>query len=162
MTVKENIIERLEQQARSCPQNIAFPESGNEMILKAANQVVARGIGFPWLIGNRVAIEAAAGTAGVSTEGFIFFDNLEEEATAQLAAEYSGKFTDLSDKSVRRKAKDAVNCAMLLLKLGKVDCVAAGRDYTTADVIIAAQSIVGLKEGFSAVSSVGIVNAPGL
>jgi phosphate acetyltransferase len=160
-TVNENMIEKLEQQARSQPQNIAFPESGNEMILRAAAEVVARGIGYPWLIGNRTAIEAAAASSGVSARGFMFFDNTDEEAVGQLAQEYLARFDDLSEKSVRRKAKDPVNCAMFLLKLGKVDGVAAGRDYTTADVIIAAQAIVGLKEGFNTVSSVGIVNAPG-
>lgn len=158
--MNDNIIEKLEQQARSNPQNIAFPESGNDMILKAAAEVVARGIGYPWLIGSRADIEAAAAAAGVSAKGFMYFNNTDEETIAQLALEYTEKFNDLTDKSVKRKAKDPVNCAMLLLKLGRVDGVAAGRDYTTADVIIAAQTIVGLKEGFTVVSSVGILNVP--
>ncbi len=159
--MNDTIIEKLEHQARSCPQNIAFPESLNEMILRAAAEVVARGIGYPWLLGNPVDIKAAAAAAGVSVEGFVFFNNTDDETVAHLALEYSEKFTDLSEKSVRRKAKDTVNCAMLLLKLGRVDGVAAGRECTTADVIIAAQSIVGLQEGFTAVSSVGILNVPG-
>ena len=61
----------------------------------------------------------------------------------------------------RRKSKDAVNFAMFLLKFGLVDGVAAGRVYTTADVIIAAQNIIGLKGEFQTVSSLGILNVPG-
>jgi phosphate acetyltransferase len=159
--VNDTIIEELEEQARSNPQRIAFPESLNNMILKAAAEVAARGIGYPWLIGSRTVIEEAAAAAGVPTKGFAVFDNTDEDTVSQLALDYTARFDDLSEKSVRRKAKDPVNCAMLLLKLGIVDGVAAGRECTTADVIIAAQGIVGLKEGFSAVSSVGIVNAPG-
>jgi phosphate acetyltransferase len=159
--VNDNIIQALEKQARSCPQNIAFPESMNDVILKAAAEVVARRIGYPWLIGNPADIKAAAAAAGVSAEGFIFFNNSDDETVAHLSLEYSEKFTDLSEKSVRRKAKNAINCAMLLLKLGQVDGVAAGRECTTADVIIAAQSIVGLQDGFTSVSSVGILNVPG-
>ena len=159
--MNDNIIHKLEQQAKSSPQNIAFPESVNDTILKAAAEVVARGIGYPWMIGNRPEIEAAALAAGISTKGFSFFDNSDEDVIGHLTHDYTSKFAEPSEKSIRRKAKDKVNCAMMLLKLGYVDCVAAGRVCTTADVIIAAQNIVGLKEGFSTVSSVGILNIPG-
>lgn len=155
-----NIINSLEQQAKNNPQKIAFPESLNDMILKAAAEVVARGVGFPMLIGNQATIVEAAAAAGVSTAGFSFFDNTDEEAVGQLVRDYTAQFDNLSDKAVRRKAKDPVNCAMLLLRLGMVDGVAAGKECTTGDVIIAAQSIVGLKEGFSVVSSVAILNVP--
>lgn len=159
--MNDTIIEKLEVQARSNPQRIAFPESLNEMILKAASEVVARGIGYPWLIGNASDINTAAAAAGVPVNGFSYFDNTDEEAVSQLALDYTMRFDNLSDKSVRRKAKDPVNCAMLLLKLGMVDGVAAGRECTTADVIIAAQAIVGLKDGMSTISALGIVDAPG-
>lgn len=159
--MNDTIIEKLEKQARSNPQRIAFPESLNDMILRAAAEVVARGIGVPWLIGSPSAIEETAVAVGVKTYGFAYFDNSDEEVIGQLVLDYTARFTDLSEKSVRRKAKDPVNCAMLLLKLGKVNGVAAGRECTTADVIIAAQAIVGLKEGMSTISALGIVDAPG-
>lgn len=158
--MSDSIIRKLEKQAQSNPQNIAFPESGNEMILRAASEVVSRGIGFPWLIGRQTAIEGAAALLGVSTDGFKFFDNTDEVAIGQLVSEYTARYDDLTEKTVSRKAKDPINCAMFLLKLGKVDGVAAGRECTTADVIIAAQSIVGLKDGFSTVSSVGFMDIP--
>jgi phosphate acetyltransferase len=159
--VNDTIIAKLEKQARSNPQKIAFPESLNDMILKAAAEVVARGIGEPWLIGNRKVIEDAAAAAGVAVNGFTYFDNADEDVVSTLVQDYTVRFADLSEKTVRRKAKDPVNCAMLLLKLGKIDGVAAGRECTTADVIIAAQAIVGLKEGMSTISALGIVDAPG-
>ena len=160
--MNETMLEKLERQAAGNPQKIAFPESLNDMILKAAAEVVARGIGYPLLIGNPSEIEAAAAAAGAPVDGFSFFDNMDEDAVGRLAADYAALFGDLSEKSVRRKAKDPIQCAMLLLKLGRVDGVAAGRECTTADVIIAAQAIVGLKEGMSTISALGIVDAPRL
>jgi phosphate acetyltransferase len=155
------LIQNLEEQARMNPKRVAFPESGNEMILKAAEEVVNRKIGHPVIIGNKETVEAYAKEIGVNTSDFTYYDNTSDEERANLAAEYVTKFDDFSEKAVMRKAKDAVNFAMFLVKLGKTDCVAAGREYTTADVIIAAQTVVGLQEGFNSISSLGILNVPG-
>jgi phosphate acetyltransferase len=157
------LMERLEEKARKNPKRIAFPESGNEMILKACEQVVKRKMGTPVLIGSQETVQKRAAEAGVDTAGFEYFDN-NEAAVAELAAEYVRTFqseNDFSEKAVVRKAKDAVGCAMFLAKLGKVDAVAAGREYTTGDVLRGGLQIVGLQEGFKTVSSVGILNVPG-
>lgn len=156
-----DLMEKLAQQAKSDPKRVAFPESANEMILKCAEQLVVNGYGMPLMIGSERAIQAAAESIGVSTAGFAYFDNTDEPAMDALVADYTARYDDFSEKAVRRKGKDAVNCAMFLCKLGKVDCVAAGREYTTADVILAAQTIGGMKEGVNAISSLGILNIPG-
>jgi len=156
-----DLMEKLAQQAKSDPKRVAFPESANEMILQCAEQLVVKGYGMPLMIGKEQEIQAAAAGFGVSAEGFAYFDNTDEQAMEALVADYTARYDDFSEKAVRRKGKDAVNCAMFLAKLGKVDCVAAGREYTTADVILAAQTIGGMKEGVNAISSLGILNIPG-
>ncbi|HHV13197.1 MAG TPA: phosphate acetyltransferase [Clostridiales bacterium] len=150
---------RLEEQARQCPQRIAFPETDNEMILRAAREVADKKIGYPVLIGNEGTITGFAASLGISTEGFIFFDNKDDEVKEQISTKYITE--EDAKRAFRRKAKAPVNFAMFLLKFGEVDGVAAGRVYTTADVIIAAQAIVGLEEGFQNISSMGILNVPG-
>ena len=155
------VFDRLEKLAKSDPQKVALPESENEMILRAAAEVASRGIGIPLLIGKREKIETLAASINVPTDGFQYYDNLSESVVCELADEASERFEDFKKNTVVRKSADPLNCAMFLARLGKVDCVAAGRQYTTADVIVAAQKIVGLKEGISTVSSLGIVNAPG-
>lgn len=159
--MSDNLIDQLELEAKKDPKKVAFPESNNEMILRSAEEVIKRKIGFPVLVGNKETIEAFAKELGVNTEGFEFYDNGDEALRENIASQYTSKYDDLSEKAVKRKAKDAVNMAMFLVKLGIADCVAAGREYTTADVIIAAQTILGLKEGCEAVSSLGILNIPG-
>lgn len=155
------LFEKLEQQARENPQRVAFPEVENEMILKAAAEVVRLGVGTPVLVGDPSAAGACADAAGISTEGFAFFDNTDEGTMASLAQRYVARFSDLSEKSILRKGKNPLNVAMILCKLGETDCVAAGREYTTGDVINAGLTILGLKDGFETVSSLGILNAPG-
>ena len=147
--------------AKENPKIIAFPEATNMDILRTVQQAVMTGIGIPMLIGNKEIIEQLAAVNGISTNGFQYFDYSDEEVRQLLAEEYTGKFSDLSAKTVARKAKDPVRCAMLLLKLDKVDCVAAGKEYSTGDVIFEAMSIVGLQEGVESVSSLGIAEIPG-
>jgi phosphate acetyltransferase len=156
-----SLLETLEQKARLHPKRVVFPECDNEMILKVAAEVVARKIGQPVLIGNSESISARAVELGISTEAFSFFNNSNEQQLEELADEYTARFDELSRKAVLRKAKDPVNCAMLLVKTGRADCAAAGREYTTAEVIVAAQNIIGMQESFSSISSLGIVNVPG-
>ena len=149
------------QKAKENPRKIAFPESLNSDILRTASQVVETGIGFVLLIGNQTEIEDLSRQEGISTKGFEYFDCGNEQNRILLAEEYREKYDDFTEKSVLRKAKDPVRCAMFLLKLGKVDCVAAGKEYSTGDVIFEAMSIVGLKEGVERVSSLGIADIPG-
>lgn len=159
--MSQNLIDKLAEQARKNPQTVAFPEAENEMILKAAREVKDAQLGTPLLIGSPAAISAAADAAGVELSDITCFDNTDPDTLNALARRYTSRFDDLSEKSVLRKAKDPVNCAMMLCKLDEVDCVAAGRQYTTAEVISSAMSIVGLKEGFETISSLGILNIPG-
>lgn len=158
--MSENLFDKLENQARKDPKIICFPETGNEMILQAAEQCVVRKIGKPMLIGNEQIIREFAASIGTSVDGCSFFDNTDDNTRAQLASKYIETSSIFSEKAIIRKSKDNVNCAMILEGLGIVDCCAAGRVYTTADVILAAQTFVGLAEGFGVISSVGILNVP--
>jgi phosphate acetyltransferase len=156
-----SFIEKMTEKAKENPQRIAFPEADNVDILKTAQQVVEAGIGFPMLIGNQETIEALAEKNGVSTTGFEYFDYSSEEVRMKLTTDYTASHDDFSEKSVNRKVKDPVRCAMFLLKMHTVDCVAAGKNYSTGDVIFEAMSIVGLQEGVESVSSLGIADVPG-
>lgn len=154
-------LKRMTERAKACPGRVGFPEADSPDILKTAEQVVATGIGTPVLVGEPTAIGALAAEHGVSTAGFEYFDNTSEENRAALAAEYAAKFEDFSEKAVARKSKDPLRCAMFLLKLGKVDCVAGGKNYSTGDVVFEAIGIVGLQEGVESPSSLGIADIPG-
>lgn len=155
-----NLIQELMERAKQNPQRIAFPESGNVDILKCAEQSVLQRIAKPLLIGSPTEIQALSEQQGICTDGFDFFDNTDESARAGLAVAYTSQFDDMTEKSVLRKAKDPVNCAMMLLRIGRADGVAAGKDYSTGEVLISAQTIVGLQPGVESVSSIGIADIP--
>ncbi len=150
------------ERAAQAPKRVCFPESYNVDIITCAAAVVECGMGTPVMIGSKEQIEQLAQESGVSTVGFDYFDNTSDDQRESLAVMYeeSGK-TDYSHKAVVRKSKDPVNCGMFLLSLGKVDCVAAGKDYSTGDVVFSAMSFVGLADGIESPSSLGIADIPG-
>ncbi len=154
-------IKDMAKKAKENPKIVGFPESMTIDILKTAQQVVAVEIGTPMLFGSKEKIEDMAKAHQIDTAGFCYYDYTEESNRRELAEAYSRTFDDFSEKSVMRKSKDAMRCALFLLKLGRVDCVAAGKDYSTGDVIFETISIVGMKEGVESVSSLGLAEIPG-
>ena len=157
-TFLEGMIER----AAQSPKRVCLPESHDDNILRVAARIVESGIGTPVLIGDEAAICAHAAELGVATDGFEYYDNAGDEARDKLADLYAeAGVGDYSHKAIVRKSKNAVNCAMIMLACGLVDCVAAGKDCSTGDVVFAASSFVGLADGVESPSSLGIADIPG-
>lgn len=154
-------IDDMTERAGKNPKRVAFPEAANADILRTASEVAKRKIGFPVLLGKKENIEILSEQFKIPTEQFEYFDYTSEQNRKSIANQYCKKFDDFSEKAVIRKCKDPVRCAMFLLKLGYVDGVAAGKEYSTGNVIFEAMSIVGMQEGVENVSSIGIAEIPG-
>lgn len=149
------------ERAKESPCRIALPESDSVAVLELARAIVDEGIGNPVLVGSPRAIEALAAENGIATAGFVYFDNSDTTAVEALADAYTAKHDEFSHKAVIRKCKDSVRCAMFLLACGEVDCVAAGKERSTGDVVFEATAIVGLAPGVESPSSLGIADIPG-
>ena len=156
--IVNTFIETMTERAKQCPKKVAFPETGNADILRTAQRTKELGIGFPVLMGNQ---EAFAKENGIATDGFTYYDYTAEENRLALAEEYTAKHEDFSAKAVARKSKDPLRAALFLLKLHHVDCVAAGKEYSTGDVIFESIAIVVMQEGVESVSRLGIADIPG-
>lgn len=154
-------IKKMTEQAKVSPQRIAFPEAENIDIIKTAEQVLLAQIGFPVLIGDSSKIELLAKQHGISTNGFEYFNCYDEEQRRKLTEAYLSIHSDFTEKAILRKVKDPVKCALFMLNMDKVDCVAAGKEYSTGEVIFEAISIVGFQEGVESVSSLGIADISG-
>ena len=150
------------EKAKVCPQRVCFPESWSPDIVKTAAEVVRTKIGTPVLIGNRAEVEKLAAENGVSTEGFEYFDSKDEAFVEAWVDDYIAKNEGKRKKpTMKRLTSDPVRCGMFLLKAGDVDCVAAGKEYSTGDVITEAMQGIGLQPGVQSASSLGIADIPG-
>lgn len=156
-----SVMDQIFQKAIAGPCKVAFPEVEEEKILLAAKESLDRGICKPVLVGKKSEILKYAETAKVDISEMEIFD-CEEEAQLELLIEaYTAVNTINSAKTMKRKSKDSLYVALMLEEIGKVDATFAGMSHTTGDVILAGQMVVGLQEGVTTVSSVGIANIPG-
>ena len=147
--------------AKECPARICLPEAQSADVVLLGERIVSEGIGTPIFVGPCEDIVALMTEAGIADFEFEAFDNTSEEQVEGLADAYLERFDNFSRKAIIRRIKDPLLCSMVLLKLGHVDCVAAGKECPTGNVIEAAMGIVGLAEGVRSASSLGIADIPG-
>lgn len=155
------VIDIVTERARKAPSRIAFPEATAEKMLKAIAQSKDKGICVPVLVGNSTDILDAAKEFDVDIEGIELFDTANEAALDSLVERYVADNPLASVKSMKRKSsKDPMYAALMLTSVGDVDATFAGLDHTTGDVILAGQLVVGMEDGVSTVSSMGIWEIP--
>ncbi len=157
------LIEKLIADAKGTPKRVALPECEAANTLLAARRVLDEGIGTPVIVSPRDVIEATAAEAGVSLEGMEIIDNTDEAAADALAERYMATGTPrlISAKGARRKIKNPMYFAMMMEELGDVDCTFCGHTNTTGDVLMCAQTIIGLAEGVDVPSIFALVETEG-
>lgn len=157
------LIEKLVEDAKAAPsRRVALPECEAVKTLLAARRVLDEGVGTPVLVSPRDVIEATAVEAGVALDGMEVVDTSDEATADALAERYmAGGARLLSAKGTRRKIKNPMWYAMVMEELGDVDCTFCGHTNTTGDVLMAAQTIIGLKEGVDVPSIFALVETAG-
>ncbi len=158
--MNSDFISILLERARRAPKSIVFPESLEEKVLLAARKVLDLGVAKPVLVGSHSEIEAVASAFGISLDGFELVDNTDEATCTELIEQYSKLSEEFSEKTLARKFKNQLNFAAAMVKCGRADCLAAGYNHPTGDVIYASQVFIGMQEGISTISSFGIVEIP--
>ena len=157
-----DIMETIFEQASADPQRVAFPEATEEKILQAARVCADRHLIIPVMVGDPDAVQNAARSFGISTNGFAFYDTTDEASVSEVIAAYSAQNSMLSVKALTRRAqRDTLYPALYLLALDRVDAMFAGMIHTTGEIIADSALIVGLQDGIITPSSMGIFKIPG-
>lgn len=157
MSVMEVIFEKAKAKAA----RIAFSEIEEEKILLAARESLDQGYCIPVLVGSKKVLTQTASQYGISLNGMEVVDCDEGNVVDDIIEKYFATNTMNSVKSMKRKSKDSLYVALMLEAIGNVDATFAGLSHTTGDVILAGQMIIGLADGVTTVSSVGIAHIPG-
>lgn len=154
-------MESIFEKAKANPQLVAFPEIEEEKILLAAREALDKGICTPVLVAKKSELLKFADEYKISLDGMQIVDCEDEELLNSIIEKYIIDNPINSAKTMKRKSKDSLYVALMLEAIGEVDATFAGMSHTTGDVILAGQMVVGLQEGVTTVSSVGIANIPG-
>ena len=157
-----SVIDKIFEKAKANPQRVAFPEATNEKMMQAAYEAGSEGYIIPILVGDPEEIRAAIAGRGYKEEVFTIVDTKDEALIASLVEKYTAlPETRLKEKALRRRMEDKLQFAMVMQAAGEADVTFAGIDYTTGDVLLAGQMIIGLKPGIATVSSIGLCDIPG-
>ena len=157
-----NILDKIYAKAKANPQKVAFPEAENEKMMAAAYEAGKNGYIIPILVGSRERILALAEERGYDPDVFTVVDIDEEAYRAELIAKYIAlPETRLKEKPLLRRMTDPLYYAMVMQAVDEADVTFAGIDNTTGDVLLAGQMMIGLQEGVSVVSSIGLCDIPG-
>lgn len=156
------LLEQIYEKVKVNPQKVVFPEALNKKILQAAYETGKEGYIVPVLVGDAEAIKHAISEEQYEEEVFEIVDIEEETYKNSLIEKYVAlPYTLLKEKALNRRMKDALYYAMVMQAVGEADVTFAGIDYTTGDVLLAGQMIIGLKPGISTISSIGLCDIPG-
>ncbi len=157
MTVLDRILERV----RQTPQSLVFPEGDDPRILRAAAELQRRKLARPILLGDPRKIEDAARRAGCS---------LDCPVVAPLDSPDFKTLHDLYYEKQRAKGVtyaeagdqvlDRLFFGALMVAAGLCDGCVGGAVYTTATTVRAALRCIGLRPGFSILSSFFLMQLP--
>lgn len=157
-----SVIDQIFEKAKSNPQKVVFPEALNEKMMQAAFETGSEGYIYPILVGNKAEIEQAIQERGYDLSVFTVVDMEDEEYRKRLIEKYIAlPDTRLKEKALNRRMQDKLQFAMVMQAVGDADVTFAGIDYTTGDVLLAGQMIIGLKPGIATISSIGLCDIPG-
>lgn len=157
-----NVLEQIYAKAKKDPQKVAFPEAANEKMMQAAYEAGKEGYIIPVLVGDAEALKALAAERGYEPDVFTFVDIHDQEYKDKLIAAYVAQpGRRLKEKALGRRMEDPLYFAMTMQAVDEAAVTFAGIDNTTGDVLLAGQMIVGLKEGISTISSIGLCDIPG-
>lgn len=157
-----SVLDQIYLRAKENPRKVAFPEAMNEKMMKAAYETGKEGYIIPVLVGSGSEIREAARERGYEESVFTIVDISEEEYKKTLIDKYVAlPQTILKEKALNRRMQNPLYYAMVMQAVEEADVTFAGIDNTTGDVLLAGQMIIGLKEGISTVSSIGLCDIPG-
>ena len=157
-----SVLDQIYLRAKENPRKVAFPEAMNEKMMQAAYETGKEGYIIPVLVGNGSEIREAARERGYEESVFTIVDISEEEYNKTLIDKYVAlPQTILKEKALNRRMQNPLYYAMVMQAVEEADVTFAGIDNTTGDVLLAGQMIIGLKEGISTVSSIGLCDIPG-
>ena len=151
----------LQAKAKVRPQKVVFPDSGEERILRAARKRGPRH--SPSDPGRKTRSHFRF---GARASGFLF-DGIASPTIAMRSSliVYVARYTEdqfgSSGKSVETEMRAPLYFASMMEAVGEADSTVAGLTDTTSEVILAAQTILGMQPGIETVSSMGIWSIPG-
>jgi phosphate acetyltransferase len=154
------LIDSIKSTAKEELRTIVLPESEDERVLKAAEQVLKDKTANIILIGNEDKVNADAKACGANIEGATIidpktFDGIENYVEELVQLRKSKGLTKKEATEIMTTEPRFFGCMMV--RLGDADGLVAGSSSPTADVLRAAIQVIKTAPGINTVSSTFIM-----
>jgi phosphate acetyltransferase len=147
------------EKLKANPKTIVFTEGNDPRILEAASKLLAEKVLNVVMVGNEAEVKAAAEAGGfdVSQAEIIDPENYDgfDEMVNTMVELRKGK---MSAEDCAAALKKSNYFGIMLVKMGKADCLLGGATYSTADTVRPALQLIKTKKGASLVSSCFILD----
>ncbi len=153
-----NFIRKVHSIARKNPRRIVFPEGTEERILKATEEILAKKIAIPILVGNPKTIKDNAKKLKLKID----FSKVEiyDNKRSKLLKEFTETFYELrkhkgiSKKQAAEIVKDINYFGTMMVHMDLADGMVTGTTFPTDDSIRPALQIIKTEEKFHKVSGI--------
>ena len=154
-----NFQSSLVSRARSNPQRIVLPESEDPRILKATDELLARGVAKVILLGEEDKVRADAEALGLDISGAEIVSVNDEEHLSKYATEFARlrEKKGVTYEQAYETVKDVSYFGTMMVHLDDADGMVSGSINTTAHTIRPAFEFIKTKPGVSVVSSIFIM-----
>ncbi len=159
-----DLLLHMTERARKRQRRIVLPEGTEIRTLKAANRIIAEGLAKVSLIGNPDAVLKLADQYGL--EAVTASANIINPADEAVIDRYAPillelrKSKGMTEEQSRATAANPLYLGCLLIKAGDCDCMVAGAENTTGNVLRAAFQIIKTKPGIDVVSGAFLMLLP--
>lgn len=158
-----DLLQYMTDNARKRQRRIVLPEGNEPRTLKAANRIIEEGLAIVTLIGDPAEIKAIAKENGLDNiEKANIVNPADEEVINRCAPILYElrKSKGMTEEQARKVAAAPLYLGCLLIKAGEVDCMVAGAENTTGDVLRAAFQVIKTKPGIDVVSGAFLMIMP--
>lgn len=158
-----NLFEKMTQTARERQRRVVLPEGTEVRTLSAANRIITDGLARVTLIGNPDEILALAAERGLSA---IVRATIINPNDPKVLDRYAPILFDLrkskgmTEEQSRATAANPLYLGCLMIKAGQCDCMVAGAENTTGNVLRAAFQVIKTAPGINTVSGAYLMLLP--
>lgn len=158
-----DLLQYMTDNARKRQRRIVLPEGNELRTLTAANRIIKEGLAVVTLIGNPSEIIAIANENGLTEIAKANIVNPADENVINRCAPILyelRKSKGMTEEQSRTVAAAPLYLGCLLIKAGEADCMVAGAENTTGDVLRAAFQVIKTKPGIDVVSGAFLMLMP--
>ncbi|NIZ19203.1 phosphate acetyltransferase [Entomospira culicis] len=161
-----DFVQRQKFLAKKSQKHLVLPEGYEPRTLQAAKILKEEGLASKiTLIGDPKEIEAVAFECALSLDGD-FFEVIDPNKESDKAEEYAQEYVRLRQhkgktiEQARLDMKKVLNYGAMMVRLGDGDCMVAGADHTTGDVLRSGFEIIKTAPNVKYASSCFVMDVP--